>query len=27
MNVENEIYNIVDKNDQIIGQASRKYIH
>ena len=27
MNVEIEIYNIVDKNDQIIGQASRKYIH
>ena len=27
MNVENEIYNIVDENDQIIGQASRKHIH
>ncbi len=27
MNVEQEIYNIVDENDCIIGQASRKFIH
>jgi isopentenyl-diphosphate delta-isomerase type 1 len=27
MNAENEIYNIVDENDCIIGEASRKYIH
>jgi isopentenyl-diphosphate Delta-isomerase len=27
MNVENEIYNVVDENDRIIGTASRKYIH
>ncbi len=27
MNVEQEIYNIVDENDCVIGQASRKYIH
>ena len=27
MNVDNEIYNIVDVNDCIIGQATRKYIH
>ena len=27
MNVDQEIYNIVDENDCIIGQASRKHIH
>ncbi|MBT3510376.1 MAG: NUDIX domain-containing protein [Nitrospina sp.] len=27
MNVENEIYNVVDENDQILGTASRKQIH
>jgi isopentenyl-diphosphate Delta-isomerase len=27
MNVDHEIYNIVDENDCIIGQATRKYIH
>jgi isopentenyl-diphosphate Delta-isomerase len=27
MNVQNEIYDIVDDNDQVIGQASRKHIH
>lgn len=27
MSVENEIYNIVDENDCVIGQASRKHIH
>ncbi|MBC8288465.1 MAG: NUDIX domain-containing protein [Nitrospinae bacterium] len=27
MNVEHEIYNIVDENDCITGQASRKNIH
>jgi len=27
MNVEDEIYNIVDENDRITGQASRKHIH
>ena len=27
MNVDQEIYNIVDENDFIIGKASRKYIH
>ena len=27
MNVDQEIYNIVDENDHIIGQASRKHIH
>jgi isopentenyl-diphosphate Delta-isomerase len=27
MNVEDEIYSIVDENDRIIGQASRKHIH
>lgn len=27
MNVDHEIYNIVDDNDCIIGQATRKYIH
>ena len=27
MNVDQEIYNIVDENDCVIGKASRKYIH
>ena len=27
MNVDHEIYNIVDENDCVIGKASRKYIH
>jgi isopentenyl-diphosphate Delta-isomerase len=27
MSLDNEIYYIVDKNDCVIGQASRKYIH
>ena len=27
MNVEDEIYDIVDENDQVTGQASRKHIH
>ena len=27
MSVEQEIYNIVDENDRIIGQATRKHIH
>jgi len=27
MNVDQEIYNIVDENDCVIGEASRKYIH
>ena len=27
MNVENEIYNVVDENDRVIGTASRKQIH
>ncbi len=27
MNVDHEIYNIVDANDCIIGQATRKHIH
>ena len=27
MNVDHEIYNIVDENDCIIGQATRKHIH
>ena len=27
MNVDHEIYNIVDKNDCIIGQATRRHIH
>jgi isopentenyl-diphosphate Delta-isomerase len=27
MNVDQEVYNIVDENDCIIGQASRKHIH
>ncbi len=27
MNVDNEIYDVVDKNDNVIGRASRKHIH
>lgn len=27
MNVEDEIYDIVDENDHVVGQASRKHIH
>lgn len=27
MDVENEIYDIVDSDDRVIGQASRKHIH
>lgn len=27
MSVEQEIYNIVDENDRIIGRATRKHIH
>ena len=27
MNVDQEIYSIVDENDCVIGKASRKYIH
>jgi isopentenyl-diphosphate Delta-isomerase len=27
MNVEDEIYDVVDENDHVIGQASRKHIH
>ena len=27
MNVQNEIYDIVDDDDRVIGQASRKHIH
>jgi isopentenyl-diphosphate delta-isomerase type 1 len=27
MNVEDEIYDIVDENDHVTGQASRKHIH
>ncbi|MZH40292.1 MAG: NUDIX domain-containing protein [Nitrospinae bacterium] len=27
MNVDQEIYNIVDENDRVIGKASRKHIH
>ncbi|MBT5550811.1 MAG: NUDIX domain-containing protein [Nitrospina sp.] len=27
MSVENEIYNVVDQNDRVVGTASRKHIH
>lgn len=27
MNVEDEIYDVVDENDQVLGKASRKHIH
>ncbi|MZH02728.1 MAG: NUDIX domain-containing protein [Nitrospinae bacterium] len=27
MNADHEIYNIVDENDSIVGQATRKHIH